>query len=507
VRVKALLYILGLLLPAILLTLAACSQGQPTQATTPALSTPPTSVPELQASSAIGPTPTPTQEPVRPLISVRDQRLEEDGLLTFDRIVTGDQTSWLAVHTNNEGQAGRVLGQTLLAAGEHRSVTVEVDPLLVEPSLYARLYIDAGRAGDFEFPGADRPLQVNAAPVFATFRVDVRAPVPALMVSDQTMIEEGTVVIDRVVAAQPGFLALQIDDGGRPGSILNFTPVPKGPSETISMTIPWREATPTLHAVLYEDGGQIGHFEPDRADRIVSVRDNPITASFVVRMPPDIFALPQPVVDGRLVVDRAVSYGPGWLVVYRDEDGQPDVIIGFARLDDGVNANVVISVTQSAVTDQLHLLLHEDTGDPGEFGFPATDPQVLFQGRMPRPVVVPTNLGNYVMVRDQALPTGNQVTIPVVALVNNAWLVIYTADGDRPGEMLGRTALEPGLHRNVEVILESTPTTEMVFAVLHVDASPVGSFDYPRGNDIPLQRNQNFIQVAFRLQSSLGFGE
>ncbi|MBK9613796.1 hypothetical protein [Candidatus Amarobacter glycogenicus] len=74
--------------------------------------------------------------------------------------------------------------------------------------------------------------------------------------------------------------------------------------------------------------------------------------------------LDQPVIGGTITVERVISNGPGWLVVYQDEGGSPGLIIGSAPLVDGLNEQVPVSVRESGVTPQLFIFLHEDT-EPG----------------------------------------------------------------------------------------------------------------------------------------------
>ena len=114
-----------------------------------------------------------------------------------------------------------------------------------------------------------------------------------------------------------------------------------------------RYAAPTLHAVLHEDDGEAGVLEFPAADRPLLVNGQPVVAAFTAHYPPDILVYDQPFIDGAIAVERVISEGPGWLAIYSDQDGQPGLIIGFAALEDGLNAAIRVALTASAVTDQL----------------------------------------------------------------------------------------------------------------------------------------------------------
>ena len=313
------------------------------------------------------------------------------------------------------------------------------------------------------------------------------------MVSDQEVLADGIIFLDLVAAAKPGWVGLHIDDDGQPGELVAYAPTQPGRIQDLPLTVNWREATTKLHAVLYEDAGDLGKFEDSSIDQPVRHDGEQITAVFEARYPPDVYVVNQPVIDDSVVIERAVSYGPGWLVIYYDEEGQIGLIIGQAPLEDGVNEQIAVSIRGSAATPQLHVMLHEDTGEQGEFEFPVADPMVTHEGAVPLPHSFRTDAGNYIITRDQSISSSESVSIELIVVEEDAWIVIYNDDDGVMGDMLGRQWVPAGLNRNVEVQINSDDTTGQLHAVLHVDAGTKKEFEYPDSYDVPFRRNSNII--------------
>jgi hypothetical protein len=326
---------------------------------------------------------------------------------------------WLAIYRQTDGNPGEIIGQTALAAGEHADVNVSVDPSAVTEILYAGLHVDVGTKGVFEFPGEDEPWPGEPRTQFA---VDVLVPRPSIDVEDQTVGEDGLITVQRVEVVEPSWLLIHRTEDGPVGRPIGRILLEPGIHEDVALAIHWREATPTLYAVLYEDSGETGQLELENGDRPIMINGEPVTASFQATYPPNILVYDQPVVEGAILVERVISNGPGWLAVYYDEEGQPGLIIGSALLEDGLNENVSVNVIESAVTPQLHLRLHEDLepGDP--FGFPAEDPVVLYNNRLPPATALRTDAGAHIMVDNQPAPDDERVTVRRVITPIDTWV-------------------------------------------------------------------------------------
>lgn len=496
------------LLPALLVLLfvilAACRQNEeePTPPISPTAATAAATAEETPAEPTDTPPPAPTatEEAIVPAISVTDQVLEDDGQLIVEE-VTAAEPGWVVVYANNEsGEPGDVLGYAAVEAGQNEAVTVEIAPLEATETLHVLLHTDAGESGVFDFPGPDNPINAQSGTAEAMFVVDRQATVPAITVEDQEMSADGLVMIASVVSAGPGWVVLYQDEGGEPGRMMGYLPVEPGVNENLAVAVNWREATPPFLAALYADWGEASVFEVPDVDEPVTANSEPVIVSFEVALPPDVFVLNQPIIDDMVVVERAISRGPGWLVVYRDEEGATGNIVGFAPLEDGVNEQIEVPILTSAVSPLLHVIIHEDDGTAGEFDFPAGDGPMRFQGEIPAPYSFRTDSGNYLIMREQSLSADDTITVSLVVVDVDAWVTVRNNSAGEPGEVIGMTWLPAGLHRNVVIEVDSDLTTITLFVVLHLDIGTSQEFDFPDGVDIPLQRNRSFIQVPFSLE-------
>lgn len=481
----------------LVLSLAACEQNVPSAVSTPAptrtaVSNPPTAAPTRTPR----PSPTPEPTPIIPAIDVSDQTLADEGTLTITR-VTVPEPAWLVIHALHEGQVGEVLGYTAVSAGTNEDLAIIIDPLQATPQLVAMLHVDEGEVGTYEFPGPDNPWLVEDEAVAAGFDVDIQAVLPSITVADQELLDNGLVRIESAYSPKPGWLLLHADDDGAVGPLLGHIFLRAGLNENLSIPIPWREATPLLHAVLYEDDDRPNRLDYPDGDLPVLLNGQPLITSFTVSLPPDVYVLDQPVVDGKITVERVVSDKPGWLVIYFDENDLPGRIIGSAPLNAGVNELIEINLLESAVTDILHIRIHEDDEPVGQFTFPNGDGPRLYQGRLPASFTVRTNGGNYFLTTDQPLEE-TAVIVPLVVTNTAAWAVIRDGEFQDTGDILGKTWLPAGINRDVRIELEADPTGESVTAVLHADLGEPETFDFPDGADQPLRHNGRIIQSSFK---------
>lgn len=489
-----------------LLLLAACaneSDNTPTSAAT-AVAVEPTATATPMPTRQ--PTATPEPTPVVPLVAVADQTIADDGEITIARVIS-TEPGWVVLYVPTNNGLGEIVGYTAVQPGLNENLTVTVDPLKTPPDLVALLHVDAGAAGTFEYPdGPDVPLAWEGARIAMPFTLAFDVEKPTITTADQAVAEDGMVHIDSVLASEPGWLVLQADDHGELGTVLGSTPLAAGLNENLQIHIPWRQGTPTLYAVIYEDNGRSQRLDIPGEDVPLQVEGAPIVDAFIVTYPPDIYVLDQPIVNNTFVVDRVISNGPGWLVVYYDDDGQPGLIIGSAPLADGLNERVEVEVLGSAVTPVLHLRLHEDTEPGDDFDFPRVDQPILYQDRLPETVTFRTDSGNYLIATDQPLTEtedgGTAVIIPYAITEEAAWLAVHDQNDDGEDVILGAVPLELGINYDVVVPLNVAPdeVTDSLTATMHLDGGEVGQFEYPDGPDVPLQRNRRVVQVSFLIQ-------
>jgi hypothetical protein len=438
-------------------------------------------------------TPTPTATPIAPRVEMDGQPLDDRGELTAAEVALPGP-GWLVILADDDGEPGEAIGQTALAGGVHADVAVTVDPQLATETLYARLHLDTGTEGVFEYPGEDEPY---AGEPGATFAVELQLPRPVVEAAEQTVGEDNVATVARVELLEPGWVVIHADDDGQAGAVIGGMRLEAGTHENVPVTIDRRYATPTLHAVLHEDDGELHVLEFPEGDRPLLVNGQPVVAAFAAHYPPDILVYDQPFIDGAIVVERVISEGPGWLAIYSDQEGQPGLIIGFAALEDGLNEAVRIDLIESAVTDKLYARLHQDTTPGDDFDFPGNDPVVRYEERMPQPTAFRTDLGAAVVVHDQTLVDDSAVVSMVVVPVN-AWVAIHAAaDDGQPAGMLGRTFVPAGVNRNVVVPLDPAPPNAPVVLVLYEDQGEAEEFDALGVDPLLTNDDNRLIRVPF----------
>jgi predicted lipoprotein with Yx(FWY)xxD motif len=88
-----------------------------------------------------------------------------------------------------------------------------------------------------------------------------------------------------------------------------------------------------------------------------------------------------------------------------------------------------------------------------------------------------------VRVEDQEIQAGS-VTIEEVVSLGPGWLAIYTQEGGRLGRLIGYEQVKHGANKNLQVEVNAGDATEVLYAMLHVDAGMIGIFEFP-GPDRP----------------------
>ena len=459
-----------------------------------------TTAPTIAATS----TPQPTNEPppVVPNIDGADQPLTDAGDLIISRVVS-PQDGWLVIYQQGDGELGDVLGFTAVSEGINNDLTVSIDPMEATETIIALLHVDQAPFGEFDFPdGEDVPLEYETAVIAAPIQLDFQISQPDITVSTQEVSEDGMLFIDSVLSPIAGWLVIHADDQGELGTILGSTLIEEGLNEEVSIHIPWREGTPTLYAAIYEDNGREQRMDIPGDDIPLLSNDTPVIEAFSATYPPDIYVLDQPIVDGTFVVERVISNGPGYLVAYYDNEGEPGLIIGSQALEDGLNEYVRVEILETAVTPILHLRLHEDSEPGDDFDFPRVDQPIRYGDRLPPAVPFNNEPGNYLITADQRLDLEAEqaiINVPYVVVELPAWLVIHAEDDGQRGEIIGIAPLEIGLNRNVAVEVATEDLTETLYAVLYLDAEEIGEFEYPDGDDVPLQRSRRILQVPFQV--------
>ncbi len=124
-------------------------------------------VPEQGDAQAVSPAFKVTGLP--PRVKVADQRIT-NGELTITEVLSNGP-GWLVIHADSKGASGPVIGYSAVPDGVTLKMPVRIDARKATGSLYAMLHVDAGKAGTFEFPGADVPVAGDPKTVSPSFKV------------------------------------------------------------------------------------------------------------------------------------------------------------------------------------------------------------------------------------------------------------------------------------------------------------------------------------------------
>lgn len=115
---------------------------------------------------------------------------------------------------------------------------------------------------------------------------------------------------------------------------------------------------------------------------------------------------------------------------------------------------------------------------------------------------IPETITPAVQVVDQSIANG-VVTVDEVVSPGPGWIVIHINSGGSPGPIIGWTQVNSGVNTKVPVKIDTSKATPVLYAMLHVDAGVVGTYEFP-GPDVPLQVNGQMISPAFGVTAGVG---
>lgn len=365
-------------------------------------------------------------------------------------------------------------------------------------------------AGDEPTPAISTPIE-EASPIpeatatsrpTATPSPSPAPPAPTVSIADQPLEADGLLIVEQVITLAPGWVVVYADDDGAPGEILGFTPVPTGESNDVSIEIDPYLATPQLHLLLHADEGQPKEFDFPGPDDPFRNDEGPVGTTFAVEIGvfvPGLSVADQDVdMSGQVVIDRAVSDGPGWIAIHTDRAGEPGPVIGQTPLQSGENANVTVSFNWQKATPQLHAVLYMDVGEVGLFEAPDPDRPVVVNG-VPIRAAFNVTLPPDVFVINQPV-VNDQVVIERVVVNGPAWLTVYTDVDGQPFLLIGQALLEPGVNTGVVVPVDGSAATPILHVVLYEDNEPAGEFNFP-GDDQAIRYDGRLQTFSFRTEA------
>lgn len=128
---------------------------------------------------------------------------------------------------------------------------------------------------------------------------------------------------------------------------------------------------------------------------------------------------------------------------------------------------------------------------------PATQPTTAAPTDLPAPAALTPS----VTVADQAI-VGGTVTVARVVSAGPGWLVIHAQKDGQPGPVLGYSPLKEGDNVEVSVQIDVAKATPTLYAMLHVDAGTVGTYEFP-GPDGPVLLAGQMVSPAFAVTAGL----
>jgi hypothetical protein len=110
--------------------------------------------------------------------------------------------------------------------------------------------------------------------------------------------------------------------------------------------------------------------------------------------------------------------------------------------------------------------------------------------------------GPKVFAADQVMEHG-EVSINRVVSEVPGWLVIHSDVEGAPGPVLGYAPVKAGVNWNVRVKIRSDGSR--LWAMLHVDAGMVGTYEFP-GPDVPVSVEGKVVMLRFSLRKGYSSG-
>ena len=205
--------------------------------------------------------------------------------------------------------------------------------------------------------------------------------------------------------------------------------------------------------------------------------------------------------EDRVTVAQVNAAVDGWVVIHTEADGKPGPVIGYAQVPAGESTDVEVTVDASKATPKLFAMLHVDEGTKGTYEFPGADVPVKdgdmvvmqafnqVEGSMSKPAVMAT---------EQSIVDGS-VTVASAYMDAPGWLVIHIEADGKPGPVIGYVALPAGESKDIQVTIDASKATPKLFAMLHIDAGIVGTYEFP-GDDVPIKDGDMVVMTPFDIK-------
>ncbi len=327
--------------------------------------------------------------------SVTFEDQDSDGTSVVVASVTLPADGFVAVHADNNGSPGAVIGHSdLLPAGESTDVKVTLDEAITESTtLWPMAHIDIDRDGVYTFMPPDNAIDVPGTTADGSVAVvggavNVLPPSAPASLEAEAQDSDGTsIVVASVTLPAQGFIAVHADADGAPGAVIGHSDLlPAGNSTDVKVTLDEAitESTtlwPMVHIDLDRDGSYL-FAPPDNAVDLPGVTGGGDVAVISVAInvlpptAPSALAADAQDSDGTSIVVASVTLpANGFIAVHADADGAPGAVIGHSDLLQAGDSTDVVVTFDEAITESTTLwpMVHIDIDGDGVYTFMPPD--------------------------------------------------------------------------------------------------------------------------------------
>ena len=326
----------------------------------------------------------------------------------------------------------------------------------------------------------------------------------------------GGLVIDSVYSDGPGFLVVHRDNGSNapvvPG-IIGKAALSDGWNTGVTITLDSVIANgEKLWLMLHTDDGVLGAYEFEglgSPDQPVMVGTAVVMTSFTISQTDPMIEVADQVLENNSVALSAVSSpDQAWVVFHKSENGAPGAVITSISTDAGTRPIIAPfpddPTNRLGAGDTVWAMLHVDRGTRGTYEFPGPDAPMRDRDGMivMKPFVIEAPDLQSVVAEDQSINEG-ELIVRETWSNKPGWIVIHEDNGNgipKNDEGVGRAFVFSGHTTGITVKLSGPIEPGIkLWAVLHADDTPIGSWDYPDA-DLPIEQNGTFVGDSFDLQ-------
>lgn len=331
-------------------------------------------------------------------------------------------------------------------------------------------------------------LAFGLIPVFSS-PAHAQGGVIAISIHDQVVVD-GTVNIAMAEYFAPSFMVIYADNGGNIGPMIGYRQLSVGMNTNVQVWIDAAQATPTLHAMLHMDTGEIGVYEFGTDGPVTDPDGEMMISKFKVtvlnvkdQLPGDSYTA------ASVTVER-----DAWLVIHSDAANTPGPVLGQTFVKAGTTANVEVPLAAEGRTDVLWPMLHMDTHTPEVYDFgtvEGADAPIVVNDVM---AMAPIWTVAHVRALPQIVTYGDVLaatmenqpstfTVASVLATEPGFIVIHSEADGQPGPVAGYAPVPIGLSENIGVELDPAIITPTLWPMLHVDTGEAGVYEFGTVDD------------------------